>query len=42
MMNGNDINSQDEQGYSPLHAAVTYGHIHIVEHLLAGMLRSFF
>lgn len=36
MNENNNVNSQDDQGYSPLHAAVTYGHISIVEYLLSG------
>mgnify|MGYP000648657340 CR=1 FL=1 len=31
---GVDVNAQDEQGYSPLHAAVSYGHKDLIELLL--------
>lgn len=31
---GVNINAQDEYGYSPLHAAVSYGHDELVKHLL--------
>ena len=31
---GVSVNAQDEQGYSPLHAAVSYGHIELITLLL--------
>ena len=32
---GVSVNAQDEVGYSPLHAAASYGEIQVLEYLLA-------
>lgn len=31
----NSVNDQDENGYSPVHAAVSYGHISLLQYLLS-------
>lgn len=35
LQEGVDVNAQDDNGYSPLHAAVSYDHLELVEFLLA-------
>ena len=29
------VNQMDEFGYTPIHAAVSYGHVHVIDYLLS-------
>ena len=34
LSNGVDVNAQDDSGYSPIHAAVSYGHMNLLQFLV--------
>jgi protein phosphatase 1 regulatory subunit 16A len=38
---GANVNAEDSEKWTPLHAAATCGHLHLVKHLIAKYVRTY-